>query len=372
MPDKKNRRITNTKYLCALFFLLIVQCSFANMGSPLKQGTLASTAFSSKDIDILQEKIFIKPDEEFQTASWSIEYHIKTEFEGKQIPLLFLAKDYKGNFRIWVDEKEIKLVKIPDAYRNTTNSPFAKFSNSFEHSSKPDDDETTTIYWTQNNGNVYKLKDLKYFEISLKKGEHTIKVEYLANVWIDISGWVKEYSFRYSFTPAQYWNSFGNLEIRVDASLFGKRFTINTGQQQMGITDSFTVWNFRKLPGQFLQLTYIPKINSLAQSLIAIGPAGLAICFTLILAFIHFRTMVFFSKKYPLKKISRVLITGSIIIPLLILVGYICSYNFIDTIIGSNAGKFHGYTFMAILLFPVLMPLYWLTMWLILKLRLWL
>lgn len=292
------------------------------MASPVQEGTFSGSAVSSRDIDILKEKIYLKIDKDFRTAFYQIEYWIRTDTDGKQIPLLFYAKDYQGNFKIWVDNQEVKLLDIPEEYKTTANTPFEKFSNSFEQSSPNVEPEIVLIYWKKHTGFVYNLNDLKYFETDLSKGVHHIRVEYVAKVWIDVSGWVKEYSFRYSLSPAKNWKSYGSLEITIDASEFNYPLKTNLGQQTQGQSDATLVWNFSKLPADYIEVVYKPEISAFAKTMIAIGPAGLTLIFTLCISILHFLSINIYRRNKPTKKFSWVVIAGSIAIPLLILISY--------------------------------------------------
>jgi hypothetical protein len=133
------------------------------MASPIRPGTFSSSAFSSRDIDILKEKIYLKVDKDFRTAFYQIEYFIRTDSNGRQIPLLFHAEDYKGDFKIWVDNQEVKLLDIPYEYITTANTPFERFSNSFEQPSRSGEPETVVIYWDKSSGTVYKLNEFEIF-----------------------------------------------------------------------------------------------------------------------------------------------------------------------------------------------------------------
>jgi hypothetical protein len=334
------------------------------MASPIWEGTFSSSAFSSSDIDILKEKIYLKVDKDFRTAFYQIVYIIRTDTNGKQIPLLFHAKDYKGDFKIWIDNREVKLLDIPSEYKTAANSPFEKFSNSFEQPSRNDQSETVVIYWEKNSGFVYDLNDLKYFETDLARGEHQIRVEYTANVWTDISDWVKEYSFRYSLSPAKNWKSFGSLEVTLDASDFNSSLRTNLGQQTNGRLDSISVWNFSKLPADYFEIIYTPEISAIAKTLIAISPFGLTLFFALLIAFLHFICIKKYRKSEPTKKYSWVVIAGSITLTFFILISYMVSFGIIDNVIGDEAGNYHGYTFLVIILYPLLLPVYWTIMWL--------
>ena len=346
-----------------IILFLIGQLCFANMASPIRAGTFSSSAFSSRDIDILKEKIYLKVDKDFRTAFYQIEYFIRTDSNGRQIPLLFHAKDYKGDFKIWVDNQEVKLLDIPNEYKTTANTPFERFSNSFAQPSRSGEPETVVIYWEKNSGFVYELNDLKYFETDLTKGEHRIRIEYVANVWTDILGWVKEYSFRYSLSPAKNWKSFGSLEITLDASDFNSALTTNLGKPKNGQLDSISVWNFSKLPSDYFDI-YKPEISAFAKIMIAIGPLGLTLIFALLISLLHFISIKKYRKSEPTKKHSWVVIVGSVTIPLIILISYMISYELIDYSIGEEAGNYHGYTFLAIILYPLLLPIYWVIMWL--------
>ena len=260
---------------------------FANMASPIWEGTHVSSAFSSEDVDILSEKIHIKIDEDFKTASYTVEYFVSCETAGNQIPLLFLAKDYKGSFKVWVDNLEVKILKIPATYSHIGASPFNKFSNSFVQSSNKNETESVSIFWHPNFGSNYNFNDFKYFETALTKGEHKIRVEYIADVWTNISDWVKVYSFRYSLSPAKYWKSFGSLEITLQ-NCFQKFLTTNLGEKSNGKIDGVATWKFTNLPADFFEITYIPEISNLSKKLIKIGPERLAILFGAFLFIIHF------------------------------------------------------------------------------------
>jgi hypothetical protein len=81
-------------------FLLFVQLAQANMSSPIRKGTIISSAYTSKDINILSESIYIKIDKDYKTAKFIVEYTIQSDIAGRQIPLLFFAQDYKDSFLV--------------------------------------------------------------------------------------------------------------------------------------------------------------------------------------------------------------------------------------------------------------------------------
>lgn len=342
--------------------LLFSQFCFANMASPIRPGTYSSSAFGSRNIDILSESIHLKIDKAFNTAKYSVIYRIFTDSSGKAIPLLFHAKDYSGDFKVWIDDIEINLLEIPEELRNTNNSSFSGFSNSFSQSTNPEMQPTVTIYWEKGSGRVFPIKDLKYFESNLTKGEHTIRVEYTANVWTDVSGWIKQYKFQYSLSPAKHWKSFGNLQIVVDASELNAPLTSNLGKPAIGSLNAIATYNFTSLPADFFEISYSPEISSNAKNLLDLGPFGITLIATSILALFHLFLLFRNRKRNPEKKHSRVLTIGSILISLFFVIFYIKSFDIIDNAIGASAGRHHGYNFMVIVIFPIVLLFYWLLM----------
>jgi len=332
------------------------------MASPYFEGTKASEVFTSRDIDIVKEKIHVTIDKTTQTATYIVEYHVKTDIAGKQVPLLFYALDFKGDFHVSVDNKNIQLVDLPTIGNRLKGTQFEPFSRYFE------------LVWGYNSDSILEynekadrtlvhLNDLKYFETVLSKGEHVFRVKYVANRSKKRSNWVMEYNFQYSLSPAKYWKSFGSLEIIVDATNIKSEISTNLGQPTTGRLDSIATWRFDKLPNDLFTISYIPKVSWFASLIIAIGPFGLTFILTIILALIHFLFIKKHRKNNYMKKYSWVVIIGSIIIPFLILLFYIYSFDLIDSVIGSEAGKYHGYTFLVMLLYPIFLAIYMTTMW---------
>ncbi|MCZ2223750.1 MAG: hypothetical protein LC122_08990 [Chitinophagales bacterium] len=355
------------KQLLVIIFFFSVFISHANMASPYIPGTSSSTVYSSKDVDILKEKIFIKLNKNFESADYVIEYYINTETNGMQIPLLFHAIDYSKNFKVFVDGKEIKLLDIPAEYTSTNQSKFDKFSNSFRPPLNNGEADMAEIYWDSKNGIIYYLKDLKYFETNLSKGNHIIRVEYNASAWTDRAHWVAENSFRYSLSPAKYWKSFHELEITLDATDYQYNNTLTTtlGKPTSGKIDSIAVWHFTKLPDDFFQIVYTPQVSSLAKTMIAIEPFNIAaICF-FILALLHVFAILKYRKNNLPKKYSWVVIAGSFLVPLSFFIFFIASFGFIDNLIGEAAGRYHGYTGLIIIFYPITVPIYWVITWLL-------
>jgi len=343
----------------AIVLFLAIPCR-ANMASGISEGTLTTSPFISKHVDIVREKILIIPDNDFKTAFFKIEYFIKANKNGVRIPLLFYASEFKENFRIWVDGQEIPLKEIPESYQKLEGTPFEDFSYLFERTDW-DDLQQIVIDETSTSGFYVTINDLKYFETDISEGLHSIQVEYTADYWCDSYDWVNEYSFRYALSPARYWKSFKDLEIVIDASRCYKPFTTNLGEP-INSSNSISTWRFSTLPTEVIHITFVPEISFLAKTLISISPTGLAVAISIVLGLLHFLAIKRFRKNHQSFRYSWVTITGGILLPFVMLMSYMYSFDLIDAVIGKEAGRFHGYTFVVLISYPVLMPIYWITM----------
>jgi len=352
------------KSILTSIVLFLTLSTWANMASPIQEGTMGASPFISQNVDIIKENILIIPGINFETCQFIIEYHIQADITGTQIPLLFYAPEYAKGFKIKLDDIEIQLSPVPERYHNLEGNPFSNFDHFFEAYNK-DEAGYTELKDSPIPGFYVTIDDLKFFEVDLLEGVHVIQVEYVAERWIDRSDWVKEYSFRYALAPAKYWRSFGDLEVTIDASNPQNKYITNLGEPETGNPLSKATWTFSELPVEVLQITYKPELSSTAQRLISMSPVGLTIIFAIFLIIVHLVLMWIFRRNNPDKKYSWLVIAGSIIIPFITLIGYMYSFSIIDSAIGPDASHFHGYTFIILLLYPVIVPVYWTIMWLV-------
>lgn len=351
------------KKLAFIFLFLVSQSLFANMASPIIPGTVVATPFTSQYVDILGEKIFIRVNEGFTTAHFQIEYRIRSSANGKQIPLIFYAIDYSKDFKVWIDGREINIKKLPDELQLKDSILLSDFNYLFDKrllSEGPQLDISKDLK-TDFYVNIY---DLLFFEADFPEGEHTIKVEYTALAEIDGSDWVNKYSFRYSLSPANYWKSFGGLELKVDATEFDGTVTTNLDQLGNGSLDSIANWSFDLLPGDFILIKHVPKITSFAQTLIAISPEGIALIIGMLIVVLHLFIMIRYRNKNPQKRFSWPMIVGSLAVPLVYLLANYYAYFLIDCFLDDASGN-HGYIFFILTLYPPLLLIYWLIIWLI-------
>lgn len=351
-----------TNYVFLIFFFISNLC-LANMASPLQPGTYAMSAISSKDMDILNENIRITIDKHFKTAFYQVEYTIRNEQEGMQIPLLFHAKEYFGKFKVLLDGKVIELKEIPFELRDTSGK-FDRFSSYFREQF----DKTRKMIhvpFGKYSSSIFDLSDFIYFEVNLKKGIHRISVEYIGEVWVDQSDWLNEYSFRYSLAPAREWKSFQQLNVLIDGSAFSKTIHSNLGQPDSGSYKGVACWKFSKIPADYIEINFNPKPDSFSKFLIQIGPSWIALIFALLLFITHLFMIRYARKRLPGHLATLIVVTGSLVIPFFMLFGY-CSYSFdlIDYTIGAHASHYHGgYRFFLLFLYVILMPLYWIGMY---------
>jgi len=333
------------------------------MSSPIIEGTIAGSAFSSRDVNILSETIWIRIDKDFNTAKYTVEYEIQSDLTGTQIPLLFIAQDYKDSFYVWFDNQKVTVQHIPEKYLHFENSPFLRFSNLKDPDSRDKNADYVTVYWDKNGGYVYNLHELQYFETSINKGIHKIRVEYIAQVRTDISGWIRKYSFRYSLTPAKFWKSFGDLKVIVEQEGQARPLTTNLGQPLEKDILQKNTWLFNQLPDEYIDITFNPQPNSMARMLLAIEPIGITLIVGLLLIILHVVSIRLYRVRNRQKKYSLAVIAGSLIIPFLCLLAYVYAHYLIDYSLGEEAGRRHGYVFLVMLLYPIFLPIYGAIMW---------
>lgn len=344
-----------------IVFIFFQFCAFANMANPMLEGTLGTRPYLALNVDVIHEDLNITLDKDFEIARFEIAYHIKALDSGIAIPFLFYASDYLDEFEVLLDGKPVEVFDIPYSQDIQLGSKFNSFAYFFDdqHSSEPRFD----LDMSSNGSYHLSLGDMLYFESDISIGEHIISVSYNASVWIDRSDWVKTHSFRYALSPAKYWRSFGTLDVNLNARANNMELTSNLGPPTSGEIDSIARWHFDELPTEVLEIIHKPKISSTAETLINIEPRGIAIIVGIILVIIHLIWVVWYRKRHPESRYSVAVIFGSIVAPLFFLFSWLYAYDFIDYHIGENAARFHGYTFFVILLYPFILPVYWVIIW---------
>lgn len=330
------------------------------MASPVSEGTRSGSAFSSRSLEILSETIHIIIDKNRNAARFIIAYTINADSSGKQMPLLFVAQDYKDSFTVWVDGQPVTISNIPGEYTGQAGFPLSQFSNIFRQDNS--NNNYVFIRWEENTKYGYRVNDLKYFETTLTAGTHTIQVEYNAKPWIDRSELVRKTSFRYSLTPAEYWRSFGSLDIIVEQEGDAAVYTTNLGNPIEGKTGAVNKWHFNKLPAEYIELVFKPALKQPASFAASLRPYMLLIIGG-VLFIIHILLTRWYRRRNPGKRFSPVVILGSLLLPVLAIVGDLRFTRIVDDLIGADASRYHGYDFVILLLLPLVIPIYWLLMW---------
>jgi hypothetical protein len=332
------------KYIfCLVLFFQSVFC-FANSASPFfSAGTNSGSAYTSKDVDILKETIVLDLEKKPHSAFYTITYHIRTDKDGKQIPLLFNAMGYGGGFKVWVDSKPVNILTIPRNSADSLRAILKDFGDVYHQSAKNNDglnnSQTDTIF-----------SDYKYFEVPLSKGVHIIKVEYIALPAGMHETWVNRYDFDYSLWPASYWRSFGSLEIVLHADTVNKQIETNLGSPSKAMGDTL-LWNFDKLPTNVFRVSYTPKLGWYSSLMVGFGPFGFTICFTVLLVVVN-AALIKRERRNSTSWFTWSAGIFGLVMPVFIFIAYFYSFDMIYAIIGDEASH-HNNSVYVVFLYPV-------------------
>ncbi len=354
--------------------MLVSVVGKGNMAAPpTYDGTKVSAPFVNEFVSITHEEIFIKPDSNFNSAFFDIKYVIDADKDGNQVPMLFYAMGYSKEFKVFFDGKEVDCIPVNDtSVKGTKFEPFRKTIN-FTWS---DGKERVNVdwYWNgRNYGASYLLNELLFFELNLTKGSHIVEVKYFGKAWLEMDEWVLFPTHKYSLSPAQYWKSFGVLDVYLDQSngVFNLKTTLDDRYLLNDSTPTMKHWRFNKMPDdKVIEISSYPELDFFTQILIWITPHGLMYIIFFILAFFHIKTIIAFRKNNLTSRFSYISIIGSLLVPFLAMCSLQFFYPLIDDLIGENAADYHGYYFLIFVLYPIIMPVYWLLMtWLDLNRR---
>ncbi len=340
-------------------FILLVFCSQlkANMASPYREGTKCASPFTSKNIDVLNEKIQIKLSENIDKAFFEIIYKINSDTSGEQIPLLFLALEYSQDFEIYCDEKKVEIEHVPygiDEYDWRYDKKYTFFHNFSPFKGK---DSLISVSWDSASSEQFRLSDTKYFKLNLSKGIHFIKVKYTATCFEDKSDWISQYALRYSLSPIKYWKSFGGMDIEILRNGFQDNFTTNLSHSQ-NMKDT-TLFHFDSVPAEYIVIDFKPQMNVFAKILTSVRTVWIWMIIGLSLVVINLLLL----RKYRMREPNKTPILQKIayfVVPLIFVIIFPLIFVFIDFVIGQYASKYHGYTFLIVIFYPVLLVLYWL------------
>lgn len=346
-----------------LLFLILGITSKANMAQPIYGGTMMATPFTSKYVDILHETINIKLYKELDSAYFDIEYQIQANQEGEQIPLLFYAINYNSEFQVWIDGEEVKLENVQANFNVYDKMLFSDFKNLFAINTR------TNLPYIRNevkltSSNYVYTDNLFLFYVDVSKGKHTIKVKYIATPEIDGSETINKYSIYYSLVPAKYWKSFGSLEINIDTELINEIYTTNIGKEPIrhGHIES---WRFNSLPFDFLKINYHPQLTEFQAWIVKINASGFGFFLGLLLMIAHIFFILRYRKNHRNKRFSWVMITGSILVPIITFYSIRIFANLIKIHIPHTSFTHNIYIIIFIIFsYMISAPIYFILMWL--------
>ncbi len=346
-----------------LFVICCKNFLHANMANPIITGRYGTSAFISRNVEIVMEDIYITVSNDLQNAFIKINYLIDCKKSGKQIPMLFLAYNFRSNFTIKVDEKPIELLDVPQSFYipDTVNGyGYNYLYKPEELTNKP----KVVVKWSDyEDYEIMNLNDMKYFEWNLDSGLHKIEVTYWTSASFDRSDWINEYIFKYSLSPARYWSKVGIISVTLTVGDDNAHVITNLGEPAEGKVPYQAKWVFSGVPQDYIHIQIEPKLNFLARTLIKISPFYLAIIVGIVLSSIHFIAFIKYRKDFVNKKFNPLMIGGSIFIPFITIVAYMAFFPMIDNVIGIHASRFHGYTFLSMFLYFIITPVYLLTAW---------
>ena len=340
-------------FLLSLLFSIPL---FGNMASPIQEGSTISTPFLSQEVDIVDELIRIVPGADFQSANFSIRYQIRVHKAGTQIPMLFVAPDYGEGFSISFAGKKVPLQVLPEQYWSAPDSFLSEFPHWGSKGAGPD--EVGRIRWMKNQESTYQLEELLYFELDMLPGDYEVVIEYDAHRWENNLDWVAQKSFNYALSPAKFWKSFGKLRIELDGRNTKQPLSTNLGAPHSGSLDQIASWDFDELPAENIEITYSPQLNRTAKTLIGIGPTGLS----RIAAVLFFLLNVWWLNRFRKKDVSTnfpaPLWLGMFLFPMVVIGAYVMTYTWISMSLGSDASNQMGYYILSWLLYPILLIVY--------------
>lgn len=348
-----------TLFLLIFVAILCPAICLANMASPYIEKTKSASALSSKDVAILSELIRIKINKDFSEATFTVVYTIQNDVGGTKIPLLFLALDYKKDFKVWLDGVPVAIKAVPDEYIELENSRFKNFSPNFK--GEEGEVKQVAISFQKDYTASYDIRELKFFEANVTKGIHQIKVEYIAEAWEDRSDWVKALTFRYSLSPAKHWKSFENLTVQL-VQEGSKELTSNLGKAT--ITNETTEWRFSKIPADYIEISHKAKQSAFVNTIIDIEPGGFMNCAGMLFLLLHL-FILYRYRKASIQKSNKWVWIGSALVPFLTILVYNLSFGFIDNMIGVDASRHHGYYILFFGLYPFIALAYWLFAYLV-------
>ncbi|MFZ4399202.1 MAG: hypothetical protein ACOYO1_04135 [Bacteroidales bacterium] len=308
------------------------------MAKPWIDGAEHSILYSTENCVVKHETILIKlkKNEGVYYANYKIKYIIYSD-ANQTIPLVFLGIGLSTKKEIRINDISTKTIKL-----NENESFLKKINNSFE------------VKFSKDNSLAANIEDLIYFEAKLNKGENTIYIEYDGNLEYNRYGFIKNFKLKYSLYPSRFWKSFGNIELTVD--LGDNLNLITTNLNNPIIEKNIVKCNIIHINQDDIEITFTNKITSFSKILLFLQPFGIALILLIIMSFVNFSLIrnrrIKFNTKYNIY-----LPLGITITPIVFYVVYFLSFKLIDYSLGLENSQ-HGYVFLIIITYPILLLIY--------------
>ncbi len=346
------------RVLLTLSFFFIVSPLMANMAAPYDFGQPEGTTFSSEHARITSQSITATLLPDFSGALFEVEYNVYAEEAGTQIPMVFYAPYYQDQFQIWFNGGETEV-------RRASEHP-AQIKELVGDDSADDHDDYITVWWNDEDSDMYRLDNLIFFEADFEEGEQTINVSYRAGSESGTLGWVKSYHIRYSLYPARYWNAYEGLDLTLNfADAPG---VIATNLDEYSFTEDATTrtWQFDTIPDDYFVISYEPEVSAFALWLTGTGYFPLMLLWVILFAAAH----LFIVSLIPNRSgfFFRFMLWGGVIaVSFFITLTPLFTHYTIDYFIGPEASGRHGMLPVFIMTLPFVVLIYGAIIWFINK-----
>lgn len=332
-----------------IFFLLLFPLlMFGNMAKPWMDGSQHSVLYGVGNASVKSEIIDIRlvkeSVDEIFFAKYSIKYRIYSP-QKQTLPLLFIAINLN-------DEKE---VKVNGVSKTTELLNIEKKKYPFIQKNE----SGFFVKYHQSDKVPVNPNDLLYFSADLVEGENIIEVTYNADLEYNTYGFIQNYKLEYSLYPSKFWKSFGQIEVNLilDDGVEFKDSNLGSEKKEGNIYQ----WKISPQNHENIAITVSEKTSFISKILLLLDPFGIALIALVGMFLIHLKLIKRSSKKY-------ILVVGIILVPILFYVIYFLSFDLIDFSLGKSYTK-HGYVFLYVVTYPLLLLFYWILMWQIYKRR---
>lgn len=332
-----------SKIIACLLLVIFPFFLHANMAQPYFAGALNASIYGNKNYSVSKEviDIDIRKDSIENNLISVFKVHYTIQSPGRSnIPLLFLALYRSDTHVIKVNGKTI--YNKPLSTQNLKQFPF------ISRLKTENNEADYTITYAENEGISVRLDDLIYFEAPLIEGENEVYVEYESNFGFQTYGFLKNYTLEYSLYPSQFWKSFGPIHVNLHLNGLAELTKSNLGKAK--IENDIAKWTLQTADHD-IDIIINHKTNLIGKLLLFLHPFGIACLFLVGMALLHTRLY----QRYQNYK-NWVAWLGIIFIPALFYTVFLLSFDLIEWVLGYHAK--HGYVFLYVITYPVLVLLY--------------